>query len=91
MRNLLAKQEHRWYHFIEILTTKNDWVILSDLSSSLDCSDRILKMDINNLNESFEDFQLLTSNKGVKVEYNTHYSFKTFCQKILNISDTYRL
>lgn len=91
MRNLLAKQEHRWYHFIEILTTKNDWVILSDLSSSLDCSDRILKMDINNLNESFEDFQLLTSNKGVKIEYNTHYSFKTFCQKILNISDTYRL
>lgn len=91
MRNLLTKQEHRWFHFIENLTDNEDWIILADLSALLDCSKRILKMDIVHLNESFDDFTIHTSNKGIKIKYNPNRSFKTFCQKLLTISDTYLL
>lgn len=91
MRNLLTKQEHRWFYFIEKLTINNDWMILADLASLLDCSERILKMDIRYLNEKFDDFIILTSNKGIKIKYNPNRNFKTFCQKLLMISDTYRL
>ena len=91
MRNLLTKQEHRWFYFIEKLTNNRDWMILADLSALLDCSKRILKMDIRYLNENFDDFIIHTSNKGTKIEYNPNRSFKTFCQKLLMISDSYRL
>lgn len=91
MRNLLTKQEHRWFYFIEKLTDNRDWMILADLSALLDCSKRILKMDILYLNENFDDFIIHTSNKGIRIEYNPNRSFKTFCQKLLMISDTYRL
>lgn len=91
MENLLTKQEHRWFYFVEKLTMNNDWMILADLASLLDCSKRILKMDIRYFNETFDDFIIHTSNKGVKIEYHPNKSFKTFCQKLLIISDTYRL
>ena len=91
LKNLLTKQERRWFYFIEKLTENDDWMILADLSSLLDCSKRILKMDILYLNEEFDDFTIHTSNKGIKIEYNPNRSFNTFCQKLLVISDTYSL
>ncbi len=91
MSNLLTKQEHRWFYFIEKLTNNKDWMILADMSELLNCSERILKMDIRYLNETFDDFIIHTSNKGTKIEYNPNRSFKTFCQKLLIMSDTYRL
>ena len=91
MNNLLTMQEHRWFYFIEKLTMNNDWMILADLASLLDCSERILKMDIRYLNKTLDDFIILTSNKGIKIKDNPNRNFKTFCQKLLMISDTYRL
>lgn len=91
MKNLLTKQEHRWFYFIQTLTNNDDWTLLADLSSLLDCSKRILKMDLRYLNEEFDDFTILTSNTGLKIDYHPNRSFKTFCHKLLLLSDSYRL
>lgn len=91
MKNLLTNQENRRLKFVETLTFKNDWIILADLSTILNCSTRVLKNDIVFLNETFDDFTIHTSIYGIRIEYLNNHNFKSFCQKVMMQSDAYQL
>lgn len=90
MQNLLTKQEQRRYDFVRILSHANDWIVLPDLSKELDCSSRVLKDDIQYINEHYS-LVIYTSTHGVRLEYDANKGFKTFCQKMLGYSSTYKV
>ena len=91
MKNLLSKQEMRRYTLVEILTDQKDWLQLDILAKALNCSTRVLIDDIQYLNDQFEGFTLYTSKQGVKLTYHPNYGFKTFCQRKLDLSESYRI
>lgn len=91
MKNLLTKQETRRYMLIENLTGKKDWTPLKVLAKTLNCSTRVLVDDIQYLNDQFDDFLLKTSTQRVKLTYNPNYGFKTFCQRKLELSESYKI
>lgn len=91
MKNLLNKQEDRWFRFVETLSNSRDWIILAQLATILDCSTRSLKNDIRDLNKTFDEFEIQTSIKGVKIEYCPNHDFKSFCQTLLANSENYQL
>lgn len=91
MKNLLSKQEMRRYTLVEILTDQKDWLQLDILAKALNCSTRVLIDDIQYLNDQFEGFTLYTSKQGVKLTYHPNYGFKTFCQRMLDLSEPYKI
>ena len=91
MKNLLSKQEMRRYTLVEILIDQKDWLQLDILAKALDCSTRVLIDDIQYLNDQFEDFSIHTSKQGVKLTYHPNRGFKTFCQRKLDLSESYRI
>lgn len=90
MENLLNEQEKRRLEFMQMLYQRRDWTILADLAATLDCSTRILKDDIQFINNHFDEFEIQTSIQGIKLHKN-HKGMKIFCQKLTRQSANYQL
>ena len=91
MENLLRGNELRRLRMTELLFTKEDWMTIADLSKELNASTRTLKYDFDIIKESFDDFTIVTSNKGVKLEFSKNKGLKTLYQNILNQSLSFQL
>lgn len=91
MVNLLNNTENRRLRFVELLAQQNEWLILTDIASKLDCSTRVLKDDIRFLNDHYNDFTIETSIHGVRIIFKENTGLKSFCQALLKHSKAYQL
>ena len=58
MRNLLSTKVQRQLRLMETLIQNHNWMKLHELAEKLECTERILKSDLNYV----LPFQILTSN-----------------------------
>lgn len=75
MRKLLSSTNLRKLEFLELLYEKNTWVTVGSASKILNCSEKSLRTDINDINIIYSPFHIKVSNKrGVKLYYPDDYS-----------------
>ncbi|EUJ37645.1 helix-turn-helix domain-containing protein [Brochothrix campestris] len=87
MRTLLNNNSLRRLKFMELLYNTKDWLTLKQIATDIDCSERVLRVDISHINETYMPFSIVTSQKkGVKLEYPTNYSLEFVFQQILTDS-----
>lgn len=91
MDNLLRGNERRRLRMTEMLFEKDDWMTISDLSKELSTSTRMLKYDLDTFKESYDDFTIITSNKGVKLEFLKNKGLKTLYNNVLEQSMSFQL
>lgn len=92
MRRILAPARQRQLLFIETLIAKDDWITLSAISEIIDCSERILKNDISDINLLFAPFTIDTSRKnGIRIEYPINYSIDYIYTVFLHESIEFKL
>lgn len=87
MRTLLNNNSLRRLKFIELLYNTKDWLTLKKIATNIDCSERVLRVDISHINETYMPFAIVTSQKkGVRLEYPQNYSIEFIFQQILTDS-----
>lgn len=92
MKNLLSTLENRRLEFVKLLANQKDWLILSEAAKVLDCSVRVLKNDIQFLNDEFyKELTIQTSINGVRIKFEYMKGPKSFAQQLLHNSDSYQL
>lgn len=91
MDNLLRGNERRRLRMTEMLFEKDDWMTISDLSKELNTSTRMLKYDLDTIRESNDDFTIITSNKGVRLEFQKNKGLKNLYNTILEQSLSFQL
>lgn len=91
MDSLLRGNERRLLKMTEYLFEKDDWITIAELSKALNTSTRMLKYDFDMIKESIDDFTILTSNKGVKLEFYKNRGIKTLYKNVLERSLSFQL
>jgi hypothetical protein len=91
MINLLTNSEKRRLQFVEILSNREKWMTLSDLSDELNCSDRVLKDDMTYFRDNFSEFEIESSYRGVRLVFKQDKGLKFLYRKILSESTVYHL
>lgn len=91
MKNLLRKSERRRLKMAEVLFDKNDWMTVAELSKIIGSSVRIIKYDLNIFKDSYDDFTIQTSKKGVRIHFHKDKSPRTLYTNILSQSIPFQL
>ncbi|WP_227872603.1 BglG family transcription antiterminator [Jeotgalibaca ciconiae] len=91
MRHLLEKRENRHLTLLEILYFKDSWMTISSLANELGCSERILKQDIADLKDLFQDEILFTSNQGIRLVFPSNLNLEVIYQATLKESLAFQL
>lgn len=91
MRHLLEKRENRHLTLLEILHFKDSWMTISSLANELGCSERILKQDIADLKDLFQDEILFTSNQGIRLVFPSNLNLEVIYQATLKESLAFQL
>lgn len=76
MRSLLSTKEQRQLRLLEILIQKRDWIRLNELAQTLECTERILKNDLNELRTAFPTFKIQSSINGIMLNLDTATSIE---------------
>lgn len=91
LKNLLRSSERRRLEIAEILYAKDDWVTLEELANQVKSSKRILKYDFVNFEETFDDFSIETSHKGVRLVFQQNKGLKSLYNNVLEHSTPFKL
>lgn len=91
MKDILRENESRRLKVIELLFHANDWMALAELSRLTNNSPRILKYDFVYFKDTFEDFTIETSHKGVRIVFHHNRSLKTLYKNVLEHSPPFQL
>lgn len=91
MRNLLRGNERRQLKTIEVLFAHDDWMTISDLAKAVDSSPRILKYDFDSMRETYKDFTIETSPKGVRLVFQKNKGLKSHYKNVFENSLAFRL
>lgn len=91
MEALLRSNEIRRLRIAEVLYEKEDWMTISDLAKELNVSIRILKYDIRNFQNLFDDFTIETSRHGIRLQFYKNKSLKTLYKNVLDQSTSFQL
>lgn len=91
MEELLRSNELRRLRIAETLYTKDDWMTISDLAKELNVSTRILKYDIDNFTNLFDDFTIETSHYGIRLQFHNNKSLKTLYKNVMEQSTSFQL
>ena len=89
--NFLNNETNRKLKFIEILHRQDEWVTLSVITKELDCSDKVLRNDIKQINLDFAPFMIISSPKGVVLEYPPTINIEFIYSEILKNSIEYQI
>lgn len=75
MQSILNSIDSRQVSFIEVLFFKDDWITLGTIAEKLECSEKILRSNINIINNIYAPFQITTSVKrGIRILYPENYN-----------------
>ncbi|WP_238339031.1 helix-turn-helix domain-containing protein [Carnobacterium maltaromaticum] len=75
MQSILNSIDSRQISFIEVLFFQDDWITLGTIAEKLDCSEKILRSNINIINNIYAPFQITTSVKrGIRILYPENYN-----------------
>ena len=91
MRSLLSTKEQRQLRLMEILIHKRKWLRLHELAHTLDCTERILKNDLNELRSSFPDIDIQSSVNGIMIDLDFKSSVEDVYQHFLTHSQSFQL
>ena len=91
MEALLKSNEIRRLRIAEVLYDNEDWMTIADLAKELNVSVRILKYDIENFKNSFDDFTIETSRHGIRLQFLKNKSLKTLYKNVLDQSISFQL
>lgn len=91
MKDILRGNESRRLKVIELLFSNNDWMPLEELSQLTNSSPRILKYDFVYFKDTFQDFTIETSHKGIRLVFHHNRSLKTLYKSILEHSLPFQL
>ena len=91
MRSLLSTKEQRQLRLMEILIHKRKWLRLHELAHTLDCTERILKNDLNELRSSFPDIDIQSSVNGIMIDLDFKSSVEDVYHHFLTHSQSFQL
>ena len=91
MRSLLSTKEQRQLRLLEILIQKRDWIRLNELAQTLECTERILKNDLNELRTAFPTFKIQSSINGIMLNLDTATSIEDIYIYFLSHSQSFQL
>ena len=91
MRSLLSTKEQRQLRLLEILIQKRDWIRLNELAQTLECTERILKNDLNELRTEFPSFKIQSSINGIMLNLDTGASIEDIYIYFLSHSQSFQL
>lgn len=91
MYNLLQGSEKRQLRLAELLIHTGDWMKLKDLAQELNCSTRILKYDLKSFEDTFSDFSIETSHRGVRLIFDDNKGLKNIYVNIFDSSNAFKL
>lgn len=91
MRSLLSTKEQRQLRLLEILIQKRDWIRLNELAQTLECTERILKNDLNELRTAFPTFKIQSSINGIMLNLDTAASIEDIYIYFLSHSQSFQL
>ena len=91
MRSLLSTKEQRQLRLLEILIQKRDWIRLNELAQTLECTERILKNDLNELRTAFPSFKIQSSINGIMLNLDTAASIEDIYIYFLSHSQSFQL
>ena len=91
MRSLLSTKEQRQLRLMEILIYKRKWLRLHELAHTLDCTERILKNDLNELRSSFPDIDIQSSVNGIMIDLDFKSSVEDVYHHFLTHSQSFQL
>ena len=91
MRSLLSTKDQRQLRLMEILIQKRDWIRLNELAHTLDCTERILKNDLNELRSSFPDIDIQSSVNGIMIDLDFKSSVEDVYHHFLTHSQSFQL
>ena len=91
MEALLKSNEIRRLRIAEVLYDNEDWMTIADLAKKLNVSIRILKYDIENFKNFFDDFTIETSRHGIRLQFLKNKSLKTLYKNVLDQSISFQL
>ena len=91
MRSLLSTKEQRQLRLLEILIQKRDWIRLNELAQTLECTERILKNDLNELRTAFPTFKIQSSINGIMLNLDTAASMEDIYIYFLSHSQSFQL
>lgn len=92
MRNILQTDRRRRLELIELLYESNEeWITLKKLSTTLACSERVLKKDIAVLKDSIAEPFLQTSVNGVRLLFSSNIGIEKIYQAALKDTSAFQL
>lgn len=91
MKNLLTITEQRRFDFIELLVGHRTWMQLADIANTLNCSERVLRSDLNYFKNFYKILEINWSNKGLRIRLPHNVGMMTVSQLFLENSDYYSL
>jgi len=92
LKSLLSSTEQRRFDLLEKLYISGDFEEMNTLCKELDCSETILKTDINFLNSKYQDDLVIDiKSKTVKLRFNPDKSLGTIVEKVLNSNNMFSL
>lgn len=91
MNNLLHGNEKRQLQLAETLIQNGDWLKLKELADKLNYSERTIKYDLKNFKETFTDFTIETSHRGIRLIFDHNKGLKNIYGHILESSNAFKL
>ena len=91
MRSLLSSKDQRQLKLMELLIQNRDWMRLYELADKLDCTERVLKNDLNELRSSFPNIDIQSSVNGIMIDLDIEASFEDVYQHFLANSQSFQL
>ena len=91
MRSLLSSKDQRQLKLMELLIQNRDWMRLYELAGKLDCTERVLKNDLNELRSSFPNIDIQSSVNGIMIDLDIEASFEDVYQHFLANSQSFQL
>ena len=91
MRSLLSSKDQRQLKLMELLIQNRDWMRLYEFADKLDCTERVLKNDLNELRSSFPNIDIQSSVNGIMIDLDIEASFEDVYQHFLANSQSFQL
>lgn len=91
MERLLQNNELRQLRLAEILIQEGNWLKIDYLAKKLKCSERILKYDLKNFQDTFTDFKIESSHLGVRMSFDANTGFKNIYKDTFNSSTSFKI
>lgn len=91
MRTLLSTKDQRQLRLMEILIENRNWMRLYELAEKLECTERVLKNDLNELRSSFPNIDIQSSINGIMIDLSIDTSIEDVYHYFLASSQSFQL